>query len=78
MALRHRLRRVYFLLLTILFVAWGMRITIFASSPWRAELSNGLVPPEAVVGAVSIYYLALVSLTLWPKPYETFYEIQND
>jgi uncharacterized membrane protein len=65
-ALNHRLRRSYLALLSILGVAWFARITVYEpQESWKRTASIFVLPGEAVVGVVAIFYAALVVLTFW-------------
>jgi len=65
-ALDHRLRRSYFPLLSILGVAWITRITVYTpQEPWQQTASIFVIPGEAVAGVVTVFYAALLVLTLW-------------
>jgi uncharacterized membrane protein len=77
LALRHRLRRVYFYLLTILIVAWVVRITVFVPGTWSEEVAGVGVPAEVVVVGVALFYLATVALTAWPVRDAMLYESQE-
>lgn len=70
-AVSRRLRRVYLPLLTILLVAWVFRITIFVpGESWLETAAIPGVPPEFVVAAVGVFYLAMAALTLLPTSRE--------
>jgi len=65
-ALGHRLQRVYFPLLSVLLVAWVVRITVFTTGvPWYDAATVGTLPGRDVATAVGAAYLALLGLTLW-------------
>lgn len=67
-ALARRLRRVYLPLLSILLVAWLVRLTILADPPASMVDAAAIwaVPGFVVVGIVAVFYGALVVLALWP------------
>ncbi len=70
-ALVNRLRRIYFALLAVLFVAWIFRVTAFA--PAQATLdaaSVGSVSGTAVLATVAVFYLVVAVLTVWPQERE--------
>lgn len=67
-ALSRRLRRVYFPLMTIIVTSWGFRIAIFSPDDvdaWEAATIDP-VPGTFVVAAVSVFYLAMFGITVWP------------
>lgn len=65
-AVAHRLRRTYFPLLLILFLAWFARITVFQTDePWYQTAGLPGVPGEIVVITVGIVYLLLTGLVVW-------------
>ena len=70
-ALSRRLRRIYFPLLTVLFVAWIFRITIFVSGqgPIQTAAVPG-IPGIIVIGGVIGFYLLLALMTFWPATRE--------
>ena len=64
-AAAQRLRNVYMPLLTLLVVAWGTRITLFAGgTPWPRAASVGDLPGTVVVGAVGVGYAVALGLTV--------------
>lgn len=64
-AVAHRLRHVYFALLTILVAAWLFRVTVFAAAePALSTAAIPGVPGEVVAAVVALFYLAVVGLTL--------------
>lgn len=64
-AIGHRLKRVYFLLLTVLLSTWIARITVFQrGEPWLQTAAIGQIPGPVVVGIVGVGYLTLGALTL--------------
>lgn len=66
-AVTRRLRRVYFPLLSLLFLAWVFRITIFVpGEQWHETASVPGIPGAVVVGIVVGYYFATAALTFWP------------
>ncbi|SEV86910.1 DUF2270 domain-containing protein [Halobacterium jilantaiense] len=65
-AVNHRLRRSYFALLSVLVVAWVARVTVYtADEPWRQSAAILFLPGELVAGAVGVFYLAVVVVTVW-------------
>jgi len=67
-AVSRRLRRVYFALISVLIVAWVVRLTVFADpSTGLVETATvGEVPGTVILASVGAYYLAVVVLTFWP------------
>lgn len=68
-AISRRLRRVYLPLLSILFGAWLAKLTVF--QPEETLLTAAAMPPipgSAIVATVTVFYLALCLLMLWPQP----------
>lgn len=66
-AMTRRLRRVYFPLLSILFVAWLFRITLFVPDErWIETASVPGISGTVVVAAVVLYYLGAAVITAWP------------
>ena len=67
-AVSRRLRRVYLPLITIVVVSWAIRITLFAPADVGFLDAAGIatVPGAVVVGAVSLFYAAIVALAVWP------------
>ncbi|PSP97458.1 hypothetical protein BRC94_10170 [Halobacteriales archaeon QS_5_70_17] len=66
-ALSRRLKRVYFLLLAVLLLAWLFRITLFVPGEYWLETAAGSgVPGTIVVVAVGAIYLGALAVALWP------------
>jgi uncharacterized membrane protein len=67
-AVSRRLKRVYFPLLTVLVVAWVVRLTVFASADTGlvATAAVGQVSGAAVLVGVAAYYAGVLALTFWP------------
>jgi len=65
-ALSRRLRRVYFPLMTIIVASWGFRIAIFSpDGVWEAAAIDPVLG-TFVVAAVSLFYLTMFGVTVWP------------
>lgn len=64
-AVSRRLRRVYFALISVLVVAWLVRLTVFATTPTRiiGTATVGQVPGEVLLGIVGVYYAGALVLT---------------
>lgn len=68
-AMTRRLRRVYFPLMSVLFVAWLFRITYFVpDEQWSDTAAVPGISGLAVVAVVCLYYLAAFVVTAWPTP----------
>lgn len=66
-AITRRLRRVYFLLLSVLLLAWLFRISLFVPDErWVETASMPGVAGTVVVGIVVLYYVCALLLTAWP------------
>ena len=78
-AVSRRLRRVYFALISVLVVAWLVRLTVFATtSAGLVETATvGRVPGVVVLGGVAVYYACGIGLTLWPGSRKAKGELQS-
>lgn len=66
-ALSRRLKRVYFLLLTVLLLAWLFRITVLVPDEhWLETAAVSAVPGTVVVVAVGATYFGALAVALWP------------
>lgn len=66
-AIAHRLRRVYFSLLSILLLAWIGRITMYTQGEtWLETAAIGTIPGLLIVAFVGVVYLGLVALMVLP------------
>ena len=74
-AIAHRLRRVYLLLFTIVFAAWGIRVVAFADQPWPASAAVGDASGLAVTGLVAAFYLGLLGVALRPRTWQAHEEL---
>ena len=64
-AVSRRLRRVYLPLITVLVGAWVIRLAVFSDGVGTVGAAAiGDVPGEVIVGAVSVFYVALVGVSL--------------
>lgn len=70
-AISHRLRRVYLPLLLGLLAIWIFRLTAYSDSSWIGEAAVQGVPGTVVVGAVSLGYVGLIGIVLWPSSEKT-------
>jgi uncharacterized membrane protein len=66
-ALSRRLRRVYFALISVLIVAWIVRLAVFSTSPKGLAVTAtvGKVPGILILASVGLYYTTIVFLTFW-------------
>jgi uncharacterized membrane protein len=68
-AFGHRLKHVYFPLLTVMLAAWALRVTVFLpDQPWQRTATVAVVPGEVLVAVVGAGYLTLGVLTAWSLP----------
>lgn len=66
-ALSRRLRRVYGPLMTVLGLAWLLRITMFTpQTRWIDAAAISSVPGEIVVVVVSLFYAGAAAVSYWP------------
>lgn len=67
-AISHRLRRVYLPLLFGLFAIWLFRLAAYSGGDsWIEEAAIQTVPGTVVLGAVSLLYVGLIAIALWPS-----------
>lgn len=67
-AFARRYRRVYLPLLSIMLIAWVVRLTVF--SPDQGPLASAAIvgiPGSVVVGAVAFVYVATAVVAMWPR-----------
>ncbi|MFB6188469.1 MAG: DUF2270 domain-containing protein [Halapricum sp.] len=77
-ALAHRLRRIYLPLLTIVLVAWLVRITAFAPGDgWFAGASVGMIPGWLVVPVVLAIYAVAVVIGCRPRRWHGHSELRT-
>lgn len=78
-AVSRRLRRVYFALISVLVIAWVVRLTVFAptSTGFVETATIGQLPGLVVLISVGIYYAVLVFLTFWPSSRKAKGELQT-
>lgn len=66
-AVVHRLRRVYFPLFMVLFVAWIGHLAVFATSDSFVEQASvGPIPGTIIIASVVLFYIGAFALTFWP------------
>lgn len=67
-AISHRLRRVYLPLLLGLLAIWLFRLAAYSGNDsWIEVAAIQTVPGTAVLGAVSLIYVGLIAIALWPS-----------
>lgn len=78
-AVSRRLRRIYFALISVLVVAWLVRLTVFAatSTSLVGTATVGQVPGQLVLVGVGVYYATLLLLTVWPGGRQAKGELQT-
>jgi len=65
-AFAHRLKRVYFFLLSVLLVSWVLRISVFApEESWQRTATIAEIPGTVVVALVIGAYVLLGGLATW-------------
>lgn len=77
-ALAHRLRRIYLPLLSVLLLAWVVRVTAYASAPWPASAAVGGVPGVAVTTVVAAAYGAAVAVACRPRTWHARGELREE
>jgi uncharacterized membrane protein len=76
-ALAHRLRRVYLPLLTVLLVAWLVRITAFdGATHWPASAAVGAVPGVVVSGVVAAFFVGVTAVACRPRTWKANGELR--
>jgi uncharacterized membrane protein len=78
-AVSRRLRRVYFALISVLVVAWLVRLTVFATTPTGlvGTATVGQVPGQVVLVSIGVYYATMLILTFWPGRRQAKGELQS-
>lgn len=76
-AIAHRLRRVYLPLLAVLLAAWLVHITAFDPGPWTASAAVGMIPGEAVIAVVGLFYLGAVIAAVRPRTWYARGELRS-
>ncbi|WP_409025344.1 DUF2270 domain-containing protein [Halalkalicoccus salilacus] len=75
-AAAHRLRRVYFSLLSVLLLAWIGRITMYTpGESWPETAAIGAIPGLVVIVLVGLAYLGLITLLVLPGEHHVRGEI---
>lgn len=75
-AAAHRLRRVYFSLLSVLLLAWIGRITMYTpGESWPETAAIGVIPGLVVIVLVGLAYLGLIALLVLPGEHHVRGEI---
>lgn len=78
-AVSRRLRRIYFALITVLLVAWLVRLTVFATTPTGliGTGSVGELPGIVVLVSVGAFYATILLLTFWPSSRQAKGELES-
>jgi len=77
-AFAHRLRRVYFFLLSVLLIGWMLRISVFVTgATWQETASIASLSGHIVVAVVGMVYLALALLAAWSLYESQFREFSS-
>lgn len=78
-AISRRLRRVYVALISVLVVAWFVRLTVFATTSvgFVGTATVGQVPGQSVLVTVGVYYVTILILTFWPGGRQAKGELQS-
>lgn len=76
-ALAHRLRRIYLPLLSVLLVAWVVRITAFTPTQhWPASAAIGGISGLVVTGLIAAFYAAAALVTFRPRTWKANGELR--
>ncbi|EMA46860.1 hypothetical protein C448_05693 [Halococcus morrhuae DSM 1307] len=76
-ALAHRLRRVYLPLMTVLLVAWLVRITAFTqAAEWPASAAIGAIPGIIVSGVVVAFFVVVTMIACRPRTWRANGELR--
>lgn len=76
-ALAHRLRRVYLPLMTVLLVAWSVRITAFTqAAEWPASAAIGAIPGIIVSGVVVAFFVVAAVVACRPRTWKANGELR--
>ena len=58
----------YLALLSVLLIAWIVRITAFAPrQDWLTTAGIARIPGIVIVAAVGVFYVVLLGITFWPR-----------
>jgi uncharacterized membrane protein len=77
-AIAHRLRRIYLPLLSVLLVAWLLRVTAFAAPDWPGSAAIGMVPGSVVTAGVGVAYLAALVVACRPREWHARGELREE
>jgi uncharacterized membrane protein len=77
-AIAHRLRRIYLPLFGLLLVAWGVRITAFATDPWVATARVGAIPGPVVTLTVAAFYVTALVVAFRPRTWHARCELRSE
>lgn len=78
-AVSRRLQRVYFALISVLVIAWLIRLTVFATTPTGLieTATIGQLPGKVVFVSIGVYYAIVLLLTFWPGKRQAKGELQS-
>jgi uncharacterized membrane protein len=77
-ALAHRLRRIYLPLLTLVLIAWIVRVTAFAQGPaWPQTAAIGMIPGWLVTAVVLVVYLGALVVGMRPREWHGRSELRT-
>ncbi|SDJ39918.1 Uncharacterized membrane protein [Halovenus aranensis] len=68
-AISRRLQRIYFPLISVLLLAWVIRLTVFSNSGASVvqTAAVGAIAGEAVLAGLGAFYLGVLIVTFWPS-----------
>ena len=67
----------YLPLFTVLLVAWLVRITAFSLQTWATTAAVGMIPGEAVVAIVGLFYLGAAVIAFRPRTWRAEGELRS-
>lgn len=77
--LSRRVKRIYGLLFAVLGVAWVVKVTLFADGgQWLDAARVPGVPGVVVVAALTVFYLGILGVALWPTGRDAKGEVQGE
>lgn len=76
-AVAHRLRRVYLALLTVVVLAWLLRITVVSQTAWPASAQIGVISGGAVTLVVLVVYWGAVVIAFRPRDWKGHPELRS-
>lgn len=76
-ALAHRLRRIYLPMLSIVLLAWLIRVTVITETPWPESAAVGAIPGLVVVALVLVLYAVAVAVAFRPREWKGHPELRS-